>query len=249
MKKKILKLSMITITVILMFGIIFSILAWNGVIIFNEFAAKKYPVTGVDVSSYQGEIDWEVLSSQNISFAFIKATEGSSFVDAYFAYNYEEARKTDLAVGAYHFFSYDSPGAAQAENFINTVTPHTSMLPPVIDLEFYGEKEKNPPTREDVSVQLKAMLNILEEHYKQKPILYATEKSYALYLKNDYAEYDIWIRNVLTKPKLSDNREWKFWQYTNRKRLKGYIGKEKYIDVNVFNGSIEDFNKYIKYSE
>lgn len=111
MKKKILKLSIITIAVILIFGIIFSVLVWNGVIILNESAAKKYPVTGVDVSSYQGEIDWEILSSQNISFAFIKATEGSSFVDEHFAYNYAEARKTDLAVGAYHFFSYDSPGA------------------------------------------------------------------------------------------------------------------------------------------
>ena len=246
MKKKILKLSIITIAVILIFGIIFSVLVWNGVIILNESAAKKYPVTGVDVSSYQGEIDWEILSSQNISFAFIKATEGSSFVDEHFAYNYAEARKTDLAVGAYHFFSYDSPGAAQAENFINTVAPHAGMLPPVIDVEFYGDKEKNPPAREDVSVQLKAMLTKQEEHYKRKPILYATENSYALYLKTDYGEYDIWIRNVLTKPRLSDNREWKFWQYTNRKRLKGYVGKEKYIDVNVYNGTMDDFHKYVR---
>ena len=81
MKKKTLKLTIITIAVILTFGIIFSFLVWNGIIIFNESAAKKYPVIGVDVSSYQGEIDWEILSSQNISFAFIKATEGSSFVD------------------------------------------------------------------------------------------------------------------------------------------------------------------------
>ena len=246
MKKKTLKLTIITIAVILTFGIIFSFLVWNGIIIFNESAAKKYPVIGVDVSSYQGEIDWEILSSQNISFAFIKATEGSSFVDEHFAYNYEEARKTNLAVGAYHFFSYDSPGAAQAENFINTVIPHTGMLPPVIDVEFYGDKEKNPPAREDVTVQLKTMLNSLEEHYKQKPILYATEKSYALYLENDYGEYDIWIRNVLTKHKFPDNREWKFWQYTNRKQLKGYVGKEKYIDINVFNGSTDEFEKYIR---
>lgn len=245
MKKNILKPSIITITVILAFGIIFSVLVWNGVIIFNEIAANKYPVTGVDVSSYQGEIDWETLSSQNISFVFIKATEGSSFVDERFAYNYAEARKTDLAVGAYHFFSYDSSGTTQAENFINTVTTHTDMLPPVIDLEFYGDKEKNPPAREDVNIQLRAMLDALEAHYKRKPIIYATEKSYALYLADDYKEYDIWIRNILTKPKLSDNREWKFWQYTNRKRLKGYAGKEKYIDVNVFNGSIEDFKKYV----
>ena len=100
LKKKILKLSIITIAVILIFGIIFSVLVWNGVIILNESAAKKYPVTGVDVSSYQGEIDWEILSSQNISFAFIKATEGSSFVDEHFAYNYAEARKNRSCSGS-----------------------------------------------------------------------------------------------------------------------------------------------------
>ena len=75
------------------------------------------------VSSYQGEINWRVLSSQNISFVFIKATEGSSFVDKNFAYNFQEAQKTSLSVGAYHFFSYDSEGKTQAENFINTVVP------------------------------------------------------------------------------------------------------------------------------
>ena len=123
MKKKLLYFSIITIAIVFICGSLFSILVWNGVIILNASAAREYPVAGVDVSSYQGQIDWETLSSQNISFVFIKATEGSSFVDPCFAYNYEESQKTDLAVGAYHFFSYDSPGAAQAENFINTVTP------------------------------------------------------------------------------------------------------------------------------
>lgn len=246
MKKRVFKLMIIAVSVIIVLSIVFFTLVWNGVIILNGFSAAQYPIRGVDVSSYQGEIDWKTLSSQNISFAFIKATEGSSFVDKCFAYNYEEAKKTSLAVGAYHFFSYDSEGKTQAENFINTVVPFDGMLPPVIDLEFYGDKEKNPPEREYVDIQLKAMLDALEDHYKQKPIIYATEKSYELYLSGDYEEYDIWIRNVITKPKLSDQRDWKFWQFTNRKRLDGYFGKEKYIDVNVFNGSIEDFNAYLQ---
>ena len=130
-----------------------------------------------------------------------------------------KAKKTSLAVGAYHFFSYDSAGETQAENFISTVEPFEGMLPPVIDLEFYGDKEKNPPEREQVTEQLKIMLDRLEEYYHQKPIIYATEKSYKLYLSNDFDDYDIWIRNVLTKPQLSDGRSWTFWQYTNRKRV------------------------------
>lgn len=120
------------------------------------------------------------------------------------------------------------------------------MLPPVIDLEFYGDKEKNPPAKAEVDTQLKAMLDALEAHYGCKPILYATEKSYELYLAGGYAEYDIWIRNVITTPTLSDQREWTFWQYTNRARLDGHNGEEKYIDINVFHGSTEEFQAYVQ---
>lgn len=246
MKNKTLKMSVVAGAMLLAVGAVLFALVWNGAILLNSLPADAYAVKGVDVSSYQGEIDWGILSSQGISFAFIKATEGSSFVDPNFAYNFEEAQKTALAVGAYHFFSYDSEGKTQAENFINTVAPFAGMLPPVIDLEFYGDKEKNPPARTEVEKQLKTMLTLLEQHYGQKPILYATEKSYALYLSDDYEEYDIWIRNVITRPRLSDDRAWTFWQYTNRDRLDGYNGKEKYIDVNVFNGSAEEYAAYLE---
>jgi lysozyme len=246
MRKKFLNISIIGALSLLVLIAAFFILVWNGMILLNGFSAERYDIKGIDVSSYQGEIDWEVLSSQNISFVFIKATEGSSFVDKNFDSNFSGAQKTSLAVGAYHFFSYDSSGQTQAENFINTVTPFEGMLPPVIDLEFYGDKEKNPPDRESVELQLKTMLSVLEAHYGQKPIIYATETSYELYLSNDYEEYDIWIRNVITKPELTDNRAWVFWQYSNRGKLDGYNGKEKYIDLNVFNGSAEEYTSYLQ---
>ncbi len=218
----------------------------NGVIILNARAAEEYPVKGVDVSAYQGEIDWEKLTSQNILFAFIKATEGSSFCDKNFAYNYAEAQKNGVAVGAYHFFSYDSDGKTQAENFISTVEPCEGMLPPVIDLEFYEEYVKNPPPKSRVDEQLQIMLNALEAYYGLKPIIYATEKSYRLYLSGGYEEYDVWIRNVVSSPRLPDGREWTFWQYTNRGKLEGYEGTERFIDINVFFGSAEEFEEYLK---
>lgn len=220
---------------------------YNGVILLNNPSEAEYPVRGVDVSSYQGDIEWQILSSQNIDFAFIKATEGSSYVDPYFIYNYSEAQKCGISVGAYHFFSYDSKGLSQAKNFIDTAAPFEGMLPPVIDLEFYGDKAKNPPSREEVRRELKDMLLALEEHYGLKPIIYATENSYNLYLSGEYEEYDIWIRNVLSKLNLPDNRKWTFWQFTNRERYEGYKGKEKYIDVNVFHGSKEEFLLYPRF--
>lgn len=91
--------------------IITILLLWyNGVIIFNYPSEKRYEVRGVDVSSYQGDINWKVLAKQGISFAFIKATEGSSFLDENFKENYENAISTDLKIGVYHFFSFDSNG-------------------------------------------------------------------------------------------------------------------------------------------
>jgi len=246
MKKNCIKIAVIFGSVLASCCLIFIILVWNGIILLNGSSADQFEIKGVDVSSYQGDINWDILSAQNISFAFIKATEGSSHVDKHFAKNFEDAQNTSLAVGAYHFFSYDSEGKTQAENFINTVIPFEGMLPPVIDLEFYGDKEKNIPERSEVEAQLKIMLVMLEEHYHQKPIIYATEKTYALYLSNDYEDYDIWIRNVISRPKLSDGRDWTFWQFTNRDKMAGYKGEEKYIDVNVFHGSIEEYTAYLE---
>lgn len=249
MKKKALIISSALLGSLFVLGVLVFVLVWNGIVLLNNPSEKKYPVRGVDVSAYQGQIDWQTLSAQDLDFAFIKATEGTTFRDKSFEFNWEQAQKTELSVGAYHFFSFDSEGSTQAENFINTVMPFDGMLPPVIDIEFYGDKEKNPPSRTDVGVQLKAMLNALEEHYGLKPIIYATKKSYELYLDGDYAEYDIWIRDVILKPVLPDGRQWTFWQYTNRETLNGYSGEEKYIDLNVFDGSVEEFENYPRYKE
>jgi lysozyme len=221
-------------------------LFFNGVIKFNNPSLLKYPVRGVDVSSYQGEIDWEILSKQNIQFAFIKTTEGSGFVDDYYISNYENASSTDLRIGFYHFFSYDSGGEEQAQNFIANVPKTINMLPPVVDIEFYGDKNKNLPEKDNVQKELNILLQILEQYYEKKPIIYATQKSYKLYISGSFSNYDIWIRNVFLAPKLSDGRNFTFWQYSDKIKLSGYNGEEKFIDMNVFNGTQQDFDNYDK---
>lgn len=246
MKHKHVFLLVVGVVILLTVGL--SALVWNGVILLNGSAAKGYSVRGVDVSHYQGYIDWKILSEQDIHFAFIKATEGSSFVDDKFEYNFTEAQKTALKVGAYHFFSFDSGAETQAANFISTVKPFEGMLPPVIDFEFYGDIESNPPERAVVCQSLQTMLDILEAYYGLKPIIYATEATYELYLADGFDDYDLWIRNVISRPKLSDKREWTFWQYTNRGKLKGYNGEERFIDINVFSKDINAFNNYPVYS-
>ncbi len=225
----------------------FFALVWNGVILLNNPSKRSYPVRGVDVSHYQGEIDWEVLSAEPIDFAFIKATEGSSFTDDRFAYNFAQAQTCGLAVGAYHFFSFDSSGQAQAAHFIKTVEPFPGMLPPVIDVEFYGKYVEVPPDKAAVCAELDVLLETLTVHYGLAPILYATEEAYTYFLSGAYADHDIWIRNVKVRPYVSDGREWTFWQYTNRERLAGYTGEERFIDMNVFAGTKEEFFEYPRY--
>lgn len=220
-------------------------LLYQGILWFNNPDKAAYPVRGVDVSVYQGRVDWNTLANQDIAFAFIKATEGRSHQDARFAQNWQDAQQTPLAIGAYHFFSYDSDGHTQAANFIAAVPVLENALPPVIDIEFYGGNERNPPPKEKVLPILDALLSDLEQHYGKKPILYATMKSYRLYLAEAYQDYPLWIRNVLRTPRLPDGATWHFWQYSHRERLEGYDGEERFIDMNVWNGDLASFQKYV----
>lgn len=243
MGTKLRRILIIFIVLIVAFCLAVCFLIYNGVILLNNPSLNEYPVRGVDVSFYQGEINWYILSEENISFAFIKATEGSSHQDKYLKNNLENALKTNLSVGAYHFFSFDSEGVTQAENFISNVPKIKGMLPPVVDVEFYADKEENPPAKEYVTKELTDILTLLENHYGVKPIIYTTENVYDLYIKEAFVDYDLWIRNVIRKPN-KNITNWKFWQFTNREVLNGYSGDEKYIDVNVFNGSALEFSNY-----
>jgi lysozyme len=231
----------IVVLVLLTIGALF----YFGVIWFNNPSKKDYPVRGVDVSSFQGNINWDVLATQDIEFAYIKSSEGSSSVDPKFKYNFEQANKTLLKVGAYHFLSYDTSGLTQAQNFIKNVPKIEGNLPPAIDIEFYGDYKKNPASKEKTDAILKEMLTELEKYYGKKPVIYVTKRAYDLYIKDDFKDYPLWIRGIFTTPKLPDNRKWTFWQYSSRKRLKGYSGGDKYIDMSVFNGSEQEFSKLL----
>ncbi len=204
----------------------------------NSPSETEYPVRGVDVSHYQGTIDWQVLASQNLTFAFIKATEGSGLQDECFLQNWEGARAAGLAAGAYHFFSFDSPGETQADNFIRTVPAAENALPPVIDVELYGDKTRNLPDADETAAILDVLVERLTETYGTAPIFYTTEQCYRLYIEERYPDSPVWIRSVYGKPWLSD---WCFWQYFDRERLEGYSGEEKFIDMNVYRGSLEEF--------
>lgn len=132
------------------------------VIRLNVAAAGRYPVWGVDVSAYQGDIDWPVLAAQGPDFAFIKATEGSGYTDPRFAANWQAAGEAGLMWGAYHFFSFESPGTTQAENFLAALPRGEAMLPPVVDVELYGDYQRSPPKAAGLRAELDTLLARLE---------------------------------------------------------------------------------------
>jgi lysozyme len=212
----------------------------TGVLWPTRVVAGGYAVRGVDVSVYQGEIDWQVLSAEDIDFAILKATEGSGSQDSQFAANWAGARDTDLVVGAYHFMSFESPGETQAQNVIATVPAEAGTLPVTVDLEYYGDFSDNPPSRETVRGILDPLLAALEARYGVPPMIYATQASYDRYLRDGYSDTPIWIRSIANEPSLAGGRAWTFWQYSSRERLPGYNGEEEFIDMNVYEGTLDD---------
>ena len=206
-------------------------------------AGEPYPVKGVDVSSYQLDIDWKGLEKEGYKFAFIKATEGSSHVDDRFEENWKNVRKTDIRAGAYHFLSYDTSGKSQAENFIKTVKKRHGMLPPAVDVEFYGEYEEVHPSRKKLRKVLDTVLQELEDHYGQKPVIYTNTYIYDTYISGRYDDYPIWISAHDIPESLPDGRDWTFCQYTFYGQSDSIGGGEKHVDLNVFNGSSWDLRK------
>ena len=230
--------------IFIIIGILFLMLVLSKKIHINTWFAKQYEVQGVDVSHYQGEIDWQKIKEQGISFAFIKATEGSSHVDEKFLDNWKQAEEAGMIKGAYHFFSFDSSGKTQAKLYRKTVGTLTGNLIPVIDVEYYGKKEKNPPSKEEVRSNLQTMLDLLEKEYQVKPMIYTTYKVYHTYIKDTFKEYPLWIRNVYYPP-VDVIEGWDIWQYSDTGILDGYTGKEVYIDQNVFYGTKEQLKEYL----
>lgn len=206
-----------------------------GLIWFVYPSEEKYPIKGIDVSNHQGKIEWNLVPKNEISFVYIKATEGGDFKDKSFLYNWKEAKKEGFKVGAYHFFTLCRPGAEQAENFIQSVPLEIDSLPPVVDLEFVGNC-KDRPEIQNVQSEISIFLDRIDTYYKTKTILYLTNEFIEKYLGDKLFNHPIWIRNIFVHPNTFSSIEWMIWQYKSTERIDGISGP---VDLNVLNGSFE----------
>ena len=203
---------------------------------------EGYEIHGIDISHYQGEIDWEKLKNNGmiekcpVRFVMIKATEGSSKIDENFIYNFYNAREYGFIRGAYHFYSVYSPAEAQARYFIKNVKLEAGDLPPVLDVE---HKPKNQ-TDEEFKKSILTWLDIVEEEYGVKPIIYTYYKFKMKYLSDKvFDDYPYWIAHYYVD-KVEYNGQWKFWQHTDCGKLPGISG---YVDFNIYNGSFYDLRR------
>ena len=207
-------------------------------LLLNTFFVSNQDTIGADLSKYQGNVDMDRLAEQGLSFVYVKATEGCETTDTCFAVNWENAIESPLAVGAYHFFSFDSDGTDQAYHYIETVGDLEGCLIPVVDVEYYADKEQNPPEKEDVVRELGEYLSVLEAEYGVKPMIYAQKDIYKKYIKDDFSEYPRWIRSVYYPAIFEAGRNWVLWQYADTISLDGYDGDEGSIDMNVLNKNV-----------
>lgn len=190
-----------------------------------------FEVHGIDVSHYQAQINWDTIATQQIDFAFVKATEGEGHIDTIFQHNWSNIKRVGMKRGAYHFFRPRSSVLKQAQNFMNNVKLEVGDLPPVLDVEV-----ADGATDKLVIKSIKTWVEIIEQHYKIRPIIYTNLKFYNRYINDNFSEYLIWIARYNTKtPILQDNRDWAFWQYGDRGQLNGIDG---FVDFNVFQGSL-----------
>ena len=196
---------------------------------------EGYEIHGIDISHYQGKIDWEQLKNAMIKgcpvrFVIIKSTEGSSRLDENFRENFNQARDFGFIRGVYHFWSNKSTAREQAYYFLDQVHLTDGDLPPVLDIEHKPADKRVEDFQRDVLT----WLHIVEDKYHAKPIIYTYYKFKEQYLSAPvFDDYPYWIAHYYVD-KVQYKGKWKFWQHTDVGKLPGIKG---YVDFNIYNGS------------
>jgi lysozyme len=199
----------------------------------------KGKIFGIDVSQYQGTIDWdnvEAIEEQfELKFVVVRATAGSNKVDLKFKKNWKNLTESMYIQGAYHYYRPDENSTDQANNFIKNVKLRKGHLPPILDIE----KMPKGQSMEKLKEGLQNWLSIVEKHYRVKPIIYTGEKYYEDFLQQDFPSYQFWIANYNPwKEKIE--ADYLMWQFTEKAKLHGI---NELVDVNVFNGTVDDLKK------
>ncbi len=212
--------------------------AWRGI------TPAHHAVHGIDVSRYQGDIDWGRVGRSGVSFAFLKATEGGDHADPSFAANWHGAARAGVPRGAYHFYYLCRPAAEQAAWFIANVPYESGALPPVLDIEWNHASRtcRSRPDAATIRAEVTTFQEIVRRHYGQRPVIYTTVDFYADNDLGRLGREEFWLRSVAGHPrKKYPGQDWSFWQYTGTGVVPGISGA---ADLNAFAGSEADWARW-----
>jgi len=191
------------------------------------YAAEAASARGIDVSHYQGRIDWRTVEGDGVGFAFVKATEGTSFVDPAFRRNWNALGETRILRGAYHRFRPGRDAVAQAEHFLAVAPVADGALPPVLDVEATDGVSDARLVR-----GVRAWLAAVERRTGVRPVVYTKPAFRRAHLGNALDDYPLWIAEYgVDSP---SHPRWTFWQHSERGRVAGI---PKAVDLDRFNGS------------
>lgn len=215
------------------------------VIDFAPDTPGAFVVKGIDVSYFQGDIDWAAVARAGTTFAWIKATEGGDRFDPKFDGNFAAAAAAGINRGAYHFYYFCRPVEDQIAWFVDHVPADPSALPPALDMEWNPQSPtctRRPP-REDVLAAMRTWLEAVERHYGKRPVIYTTVDFYRDRLQGAFPDYHIWVRSVAGHPSIRyGERKWHFWQHTATGSVPGVRGN---VDENVFYGTPGQWKDFV----
>lgn len=206
--------------------------------------ARAMPVQGLDVSRYQGKIDFRAARGGGTQFVFIKATEGKDYIDPNFYENWRKAAEAGVPRGAYHFMTWCSLASEQAAWFVKMVPNDPDALPPVLDIEWNNHSScKNKHPREDVLEKIRVMLAAMERHTGKVPIIYTDMNFHDDVLEGEHFDNPFWLRSTAAEPHSRyTNRPYLFWQWTQTGTMSGVWAE---VDRNAFVGSPDDFVTFV----
>ena len=196
---------------------------------------------GIDVSRWQGEIDWSRVAVAGYRFAIIRATVGNYYTDPRFYVNWEDARDVGLLISAYHVVAPERPADSQIEHLFEVLDDRSPDFPLVLDIELSREVG-----REGITACAAECADLVEREEGRKPIIYTARWFWDNNVLDtpDWSSYDLWVAHYgvdnPTLPVVWD--QWTLWQYSDHGQVPGI---DAATDLNWFNGSYDDLLAYV----
>lgn len=207
-------------------------LALSSILLVNP--AAIFANEGIDVSEWQGNIDFSSVRQVGIDSVYIRASEGFDYRDPNAATNYQNARANGMNVGFYHYLTAQNPQQAieQADFFVSTIQGLQVEMKFALDYEQFYNLSKD-----EISAIALAFMDRVSQITKEDCVMYASAYYANNYFNDEVAKYDLWVADWgVSEPSLDG--PWKVyagWQYSDAGRVAG-IGTN--VDRDLFNGSI-----------